>query len=202
VSTTALLFSGGIDSAAIAYWKRPAFAFTVDYGQTSARGEIRAAAQIAREIGIQHEVITVNCRQLGLGDLAGREPAPNAPASEWWPYRNQFLVTVAAMRAYALGIKRLLVGTVKSDEFHADGRAEFYHQLDALVAMQEGKIRIETPASKMTSVDLVRAAGIPLSLLGWTHSCHLDEFACGQCRGCCKHAQVFAEVQNGNAPIA
>ena len=119
-----------------------------------------------------------------------------------WPYRNQFLVTVVAMRAYALGVEHLLVGTVKSDEFHADGRAEFYHQLDALVAMQEGKIRIETPASKMTSVDLVRAAGIPLSLLGWTHSCHLDEFACGQCRGCCKHAQVFAEVQNANAPIA
>lgn len=202
MSKTALLLSGGIDSAALAFWKRPRFAFTVDYGQASAPGEIRASAQIARELGISHEVITTNCRQLGLGDLARREPAANAPSSEWWPYRNQFLVTVAAMRAYALGISSLLVGSVKSDEFHVDGRAEFYEQLDALLVMQEGKLRVEVPAVRMTSAELIRASGIPIELLGWTHSCHVDEFACGQCRGCWKHARVFEEIQCENPPAS
>lgn len=201
MSKTALLFSGGIDSAALAVWKRPDFAFTIDYGQAGAAGEIRAASQIAHDLGIVHEIITVNCRQLGVGDLARKEPAPNAPASEWWPYRNQFLVTVAAMRAYALGVTSLIVGSVKSDQFHVDGRSDFYKQLDSLLAMQEGSIHVAAPAAEMTSEELVRVSGISSGLLHWTHSCHVDEFACGCCRGCWKHTHVMEQLGYGNSEI-
>ena len=32
--TTGLLLSGGIDSSALAFWKRPQVCFTVDYGHS------------------------------------------------------------------------------------------------------------------------------------------------------------------------
>ena len=40
--TAALLLSGGMDSVAIAYWKRPRYGITINYGQEPAEGEIRA----------------------------------------------------------------------------------------------------------------------------------------------------------------
>jgi 7-cyano-7-deazaguanine synthase len=40
---TGLLLSGGMDSVALAYWLRPDVAFTIDYGQLSAEGELRSA---------------------------------------------------------------------------------------------------------------------------------------------------------------
>jgi len=183
-----------MDSAALAFWKRPALGITIDYGQASARGEIRGAAQIAKELGITHEIIRLDCSALGSGDLAGKPAIEGSPAPEWWPYRNQFLVTVAAMKAIPLGITSLLVGSVKSDSFHVDGRAEFYEQLDRLVAMQEGSLRVEAPGLAYTAAELIRLSGIPDSLIGWAHSCHKAEYACGNCRGCWKRQNVLDEL--------
>src|SRR5262249_44466443 len=135
---SAILLSGGIDSTALACWHRPAVAITIDYGQVSAAGEIRAAKQICRELDITHDIVSIDCRALGAGDLANAPIAKDAPASEWWPFRNQLLVTIAIMRAYALQLNSVLVGSVQSDSFHSDGRIEFYDKLDELVAMQEG----------------------------------------------------------------
>jgi 7-cyano-7-deazaguanine synthase len=183
-----------VDSTAIAYWKKPVIAFTIDYGQASAEGEIRAATQVSKDLGIAHEVLRIPCRQLGSGDMAKLPPHPLSPAPEWWPFRNQLLVTIGAMRALHCGAGRLLVGSVKSDEFHADGKAEFYQQIDSLVAMQEGAIRVEAPAIHLTSAELVRLARVPDGLLGWTHSCHTASFACGVCRGCSKRHSVMTEL--------
>jgi len=80
--STALLLSGGMDSIAIAFWKRPDLALTVDYGQLSADGEIQAAEAVCKSLSIPHEIITVNCRSLGSGDLSGKLAASVAPAIE------------------------------------------------------------------------------------------------------------------------
>jgi 7-cyano-7-deazaguanine synthase len=129
--------------------------------------------------------------------LALKSPLESAPASEWWPFRTQFLVTIAAMRAIAFGIDRLLVGSVKSDSFHVDGKSEFYERIDALLAMQEGNMRVQVPAIHLTSVELVQASGIKPSLLGWTHSCHKAEYSCGFCRGCSKRLLVMSKLGYG-----
>ena len=107
---TALLLSGGMDSLSIAWWLHPEMAITIDYGQLPAQAELNAAAAICRRLGIEHHCIRVDCRGLGSGDMAGTQADPNAPASDWWPYRNQLLVTLAAMRAIGLGAGRLLLG--------------------------------------------------------------------------------------------
>jgi 7-cyano-7-deazaguanine synthase len=38
----------------------------------------------------------------------------------------------------------------------------------------------------LTTAELVRRASVDLSLLGWTHSCHVANEPCGMCRGCGK----------------
>lgn len=193
----ALLLSGGIDSVALCYWQRPDIGITIDYGQLPAQSEIEASQAICKELGIEHEVIVVNCRHLGSGDLAGSKPISDSPSSEWWPYRNQLLVTLAAMKVSQMSVNELLVGSVSSDGFHVDGTAPFYVQLNKLLQMQEGALKVTVPAIGMSSVELVKASSIPSRLLCWAHSCHVSNLACGDCRGCFKHQSVMQELGYG-----
>jgi len=192
----AVLLSGGIDSVALAYWHRPAVAITVDYGQVAAPAEVRAAAAVAEALAIRHEVIRADCSAVGCGDMdpARRAASDAAPSPEWWPFRNQLVVTLAAARAVSLGVRSLLLGTVCSDSRFADGRPEFVETLNRLLAAQEGELGLLAPAIALSSADLVRASGIPLDLLAWSHSCHVSENACGRCRGCHKRGEVWHEL--------
>ena len=70
--------------------------------------------------------------------MADAAPNAAAPASDWWPYRNQMLLTFAAMKCIGLGVTKLLIGTVRSDGSHIDGTPEFVHLMDQLLSMQEG----------------------------------------------------------------
>ena len=81
----ALLFSGGMDSIALAWAMRPELAITIDYGQRAAQGEIRAASAVCESLGLRQRVVQVDCSALGSGDMAGTEPSAFAPVSEWWP---------------------------------------------------------------------------------------------------------------------
>jgi 7-cyano-7-deazaguanine synthase len=183
-----------MDSISVAYWIRPSIAYTIDYGQLAAAGEVRAARIVAAELAIPHQVICVNCSSVGSGDMAGSSPDPRAPVSEWWPFRNQLLLTLAGARALVDGVGELIFGAVSSDCSHADGRAEFFAAADALFALQEGNIRVSAPAIRMTAAELVQSSGIPRSLLAWAHSCHVSNHACGICRGCIKHSETMINL--------
>lgn len=194
---TALLLSGGMDSVAIAWWKRPQVAITIDYGQKAAEAEKQASAAVCKQLGIEHHVITVDCRALGSGDMAGSAPDGAAPASDWWPYRNQLLITLAAMKAISLGVQVLYIGTVSSDEGHLDGTTEFVRLIDSLVSYQEGGLHIEAPAIALSTVELVKHAQVPPDLLAWAHSCHKANLPCGDCRGCFKYNQSMHDLDLG-----
>jgi 7-cyano-7-deazaguanine synthase len=183
-----------MDSTALAWWKRPNVAYTIDYGQLSAAGEIRAATAVAAAVEATHIIIRVDCSTLGSGDLAGSPPLVIAPVPEWWPFRNQLLLTLAGMRSVADGIDTLLVASVRTDGQHRDGTAEFFTAADNLMSIQEGGLRVEAPAISLTSAELIRRSGIPREVLAWAHSCHTDEYACGTCRGCNKHTSTTEEL--------
>jgi 7-cyano-7-deazaguanine synthase len=187
-----------MDSTALAYWCKPSRAFTIDYGQAPVLGEIRAASAITAYLGIQHEIIRCDVSSLGSGDMAGSPALDIAPVPEWWPFRNQFLITVAAMRAVAVGVQRLIIGCLKTDAQHADGSAAFVTQMASLLASQEGSLSLEAPAIELTASELLQRSDVPAEVLAWAHSCHASEFACGLCRGCRKHYQTLAEL--GAAP--
>lgn len=192
--TTALLLSGGMDSSALAWWLRPDIAITIDYGQLAAQAEIAAATAICDLLQIRHVVVSVDCRAFGSGDMAGEAANPHAPATDWWPYRNQMLITFAGMKAIAMSASHLLIGTVASDGMHADGRSRFFELINELMMFQEGQLSVEAPAIAMTTVELVRQSGIPPSALAWAHSCHKANVSCGQCRGCNKYFEVYHEL--------
>ena len=190
----AILLSGGIDSASIAYWIKPDLAININYGQKCAEAELRASAAIAKAIKIKLININIDCSSLGSGDLTGNKPIKIAPVSEWWPFRNQLLITMASMKAINFGIKELIFGAVITDSKHTDGTLKFYKKINELIQYQEGKIKISVPAIKMTSEQLVLKSKIPLSILGWTHSCHVSNYPCGICNGCSKHIQTKQKI--------
>lgn len=191
---TALLLSGGMDSLSLAWWKRPDIAFTVNYGQLAAQAEIQVSTTICQMLDIPHHIVNIDCRKLGSGDMAGSQADSHAPASDWWPYRNQLLVTLAAMKAISFGVTHLWLGTVKSDGFHRDGSPEFMAAISHLLSLQEGGMIVEAPAIGLSTAELVRKSGIPAEVLAWAHSCHKADVACGNCRGCNKYLEVFQEV--------
>ncbi|AJE98830.1 7-cyano-7-deazaguanine synthase [Pandoraea apista] len=191
---TALLLSGGMDSVAIAYWQRPDVGITVAYGQRGAIAEVRAAAAVCEALGMEHHVIEADLSSLGSGDMAGTEASALAPVSEWWPFRNQMLVTLAAMKAIGLGANKLMIGTLGTDGVHADGTPEFIAAMNALLKCQEGELTLEAPAIDLSGAELVKESRVPHEILAWAHSCHVANEACGVCRGCRKHYETLEEL--------
>lgn len=189
-----LLLSGGIDSIAIAAWRHPSHCLTLDYGQRPARGEVTAAAEACKSLGLEHHVLRVPIDALGCGILAGERPSKFSENPEFWPFRNQFLVTIGAMFAIKNGLDSVVIGTVATDNRHADGRASFVKGLRALLADQEGRIKLEAPAMDLSSVELISRSGISPGVLGWAHSCHTAAIACGRCAGCHKHSEVVSTL--------
>lgn len=191
---TALLLSGGMDSLSIAWWMRPEVAITVDYGQLPAQAEKVAASAVCAHLGIEHHIVEIDCRALGSGDMAGSAANEHAPASDWWPYRNQMLITFAVMKAISLGVRKLLIGSVKSDGLHLDGAPAFVSAISKLVSLQEGGIVVEAPAIELSTETLIMASQVPREFLAWAHSCHKANVPCGDCRGCNKHFDVLRAI--------
>ncbi len=186
-----LLLSGGVDSSAIAAWLRPSLCLTIDYGQLAAEAEITSSAQICKELQLPHLINKVDISQFGSGDMANREATIHSENSEFWPFRNQFLITLGAMVAMQHGSKRIMIGTVVTDLRHKDGTEEFLAAMNKLLMLQEGKLRLLAPAIQLTSIELIQKSKISTGTLGWCHSCHASNFACGQCRGCFKHSEIM-----------
>ena len=186
-----------MDSVALAWGLRPDLAITIDYGQLAAGGEIRAATAVCQTVGIPHRVVRVDCRCLGSGDMAGTASMPMAPVTEWWPFRNQLVITFGAATALQEGMTHLAIAAVSNDASHADGRREFFEAMNRVLQIQEGAVVLETPALEDTTVSLCRRVSIPFEILAWSHSCHTSEHACGWCRGCRKHRESMRELGYG-----
>lgn len=197
-----LLLSGGHDSIALAAWLLPAACLTIDYGQRPVKGEMRAASAAADALGLAWHELRVDLSAIGSGlmhdsgddEIAGSVRL-DSPSPEWWPYRNQLLATLAAAWALPRGFSEIVVGSVRPDGMrHRDATPEFYERLDAVVAYQEGGVRITAPAVGMSTRELIELSDVADGVLAYAHSCHLSEYPCGLCPGCRKHADVLAEI--------
>ena len=191
----AIMLSGGVDSTALAVLYKYQFAFTVKYGQLCAEAEVRAASRIAERLGLQHCIIDAPIYGIGAGDLVGRPPSAARASneySEWFPFRNQLIATLTAIKGMEHGVQQLDFGTVKSDGIFADGRQDFFEALSFLMSLQEGGMKVHAPAIDMYSEELILNSGVGRDILGWTHSCHTSNFSCGRCRGCVRRKAVLA----------
>lgn len=194
LNSTGILLSGGMDSIALAYWKKPRYAFTVDYGQKPAKAEIQAATQVAETLRMEHKIIKIDCSSLGSGDMAGSNPNELAPITEWWPYRNQLIITLAAMKAITLGVKKLYMGSVSTDLSHKDGTSVFFEFISQLMQFQEGNLEVMAPSINMNTTELINTSKVPTSLLFWAHSCHKSNTPCMHCNGCKKYLHTLQEI--------
>lgn len=190
----AILLSGGIDSLALAFWKRTEIevAVTIDYGQLNAKAEINASKNFCDTFKIKHEILKMTFDKLGAGEMKKNgKSLKMASSPEWWPYRNQYLITIGCMKAIEYNVKSLIVGTVSDDSHHKDGSKGFYELINKLVNLQEGGLIVEAPGINITSLDLVKISQIPIEILCLAHSCHKKNEPCGICNSCTKYAQVM-----------
>jgi 7-cyano-7-deazaguanine synthase len=190
-----LLLSGGLDSTALAALERPTLCLVIDYGQRPAAAEMRAAEAVTKALALPLQHLRLDLGHTGGGLLWDETPLPHAPSPEWWPFRNQILITAAAAIALRNGLHTVIMGTVLDDrERHADGTPAFYEALDRLFALQEGEVRVLTPAINETTAELVARSGLTEDVLAWTVSCHRASLPCGQCPGCWKRTRVLSSL--------
>lgn len=181
--------SGGIESTCVAYWKRPDLCVTIDYGHVCASTEINTSSAICGRLGIKHIVIRASAGNK-FGILGGRK-ALNKEKPEYWPFRNQFLGTLAAMTLQEARVREIWFGIVKSDRRFLDSSSNFIKKLDKLTSAQEGGIRIRAPAITLSTEKLMVVSKTPRSILGATFSCHRSEIPCGDCPGCWKQLRLL-----------
>lgn len=114
---------------------------------------------------------------------------------EWWPYRNQLLITLAAAWAISHGFEEIILGTVAGDgDRHADGTRAFYDAMNAVLQAQEGKLAVTAPSIEYSTPELITLSQADEALLGLTHSCHTGDIACAHCPGCIKRAEVLQQT--------
>jgi 7-cyano-7-deazaguanine synthase len=101
------------------------------------------------------------------------------------------LITITAMAVLRDGVTELMIGTLRTDSGHIDGTPEFVESTNRLLSMQEGGMRLTAPAIELTATDLIKTSKVPWPILGWAHSCHSSEYACGECGGCRKHYRTM-----------
>ena len=190
-----MLLSGGLDSAAVAALERPERALFVDYGQVSAEAERKAAKAVAHHLDLDLDELDIDLDSVGSGLLAGSGQPEAAPTSEWYPFRNQQLATIAAAHALKRGLGAAVLGTVAGDgDRHADSTPGFVSTLDMLVRRQEGGVRVLAPHINALPHELLELSGLPEEVINQTHSCHVGNLACGECPGCLRRTKVLARA--------
>ncbi len=190
----AVLLSGGVDSICLTYGIKPEIAYTIDYGQIVAEREIYVSNYICNKLNIKHKVIKVDCKHLGSGSLANSINENISPSKEWWPFRNQLLITLASMQSIKDSVKEIYLASVKTDHFHKDGTSNFYTLINNLLFYQEGEIKVVCPTLEYYSHELVERYDVPKELITIAHSCHISNSACGKCGGCTKQLKVRYEL--------
>ncbi len=193
-----LLLSGGIESTCLAKTWKPDVCLTINYGQIPAEGEIRAAKNVAKFFAAPHEVLDINAASLGSGQMAGKPRIKQATIPELWPFRNQFLITLAAMRFVGSKRVKIAIGSAKGDASHKDGTKKFVDAMRTVLIMQEGKVDFVAPAIEKTSLELMRLSKLSPDVFDLTFSCFVSEYPCGQCRGCIKNEFLRARYFDEN----
>jgi 7-cyano-7-deazaguanine synthase len=209
-----VLFSGGLDSSTcLAIARADGFdpvALSVRYGQRHAH-ELRAAAEVARAMGVPLREVALDLRAIGgsalTADIAVPKDTPLGAEGipiTYVPARNTVLLSIALGLAETLGAQHLYVGVNAVDySGYPDCRPEFIAAFEALAnvatkAAVEGKpLKLHAPLISLTKAQIIQrgtALGVPYGL---THSCYdpaPDGGACGRCDSCRLRALGFRDA--------
>lgn len=225
-----LLFSGGQDSTTLLAWALERYArietLGFDYGQRhSVELECRQTLlqrlpnlkpQWRERLGSDHCLKLDVFQQLGPDALSGREAIESKgeaqPPSTFVPGRNLLFLSMAAARAYHLGIDVLIGGMCETDfSGYPDCRDNTIKALELALSLGlDRAITIETPLMWLDKAQTWAMAqelgGVPLTdlIIEHTHTCYRGErgqrhawgYGCGQCPACELRVQGFARWQS------
>ena len=212
------LASGGLDSSTMmALAKKQGFdlyALSFDYGQRH-RCELKAAARIARSLGITHHMVAkIDLRMFGGSALTADMEVPKGRDSRrisseipitYVPARNTIFLSFALGWCEVLEAQDIFIGVNAVDySGYPDCRPRFLQAFQDLanLATKSGvegtaTYRIHAPLLHMSKAQIVRAgvdAGVDFAL---THSCYdpsPEGLACGGCDSCILRRRGFEEA--------
>lgn len=202
-----LLLSAGLDSltnlAIAVKTSQIVLAITFDYGQRSARQEIKMAKKICKHYGITHEVIAIpwlkKLTHTALVNRSRKIPHPTAKnlneysvslqnaKAVWVPNRNGVFINIAAAYAESLGASEIIVGFNKEEAATFPDNSEKYLKqvIASLSSSTLSKVKVHSYTLRLNKKEIVKKAlefGVPLQYV-W--SCYEGKsLMCGQCESC------------------
>ncbi len=200
-----VVFSGGPDSASVAYWAKDrgfeVNLITFDYGQI-AKVEIEHARRIAQELGVTHKVVDLSSLRgiySGVTSLVDTGIQMTREFSDpiIVPFRNGIFLAVTVAYAASVGADTILYGAHGSDEEnYPDCRREFYKAFEVAARLgTETQITIDAPFSGLTKAEMLSRGvelGVPFHL---TWSCYRNgPLHCGACESCNNRRRAFREA--------
>lgn len=217
-----VLFSGGQDSTTCLVWAKQNFnkvhAISFFYNQRHAI-ELHAAQKIIDIVGVEsYEIVEINNKLLkGRSPLINKtteilkfnnvSDIPNEVASTFVPGRNLLFLTIAANRAYNLGIYYIIGGMNQIDySLYPDCRSSFINAAERVLSnafFGEGipgeikKFHIHTPLLNLSKKEIVLLAKELncLDLMKYTMTCYFGSVPpCMQCSACLLREKGFKEA--------
>jgi len=208
-----VLFSGGQDSTICLHWAKENFedilALNIDYGQRH-RLEIQSARIISQRMEIEliemHDIL-----MKGIADSAlfftNREmiingkhrSAQDLPAS-FVPGRNIYMLTIAAMKAFPLGISDIVCGVCQMDySGYPDCRDNTIKSFQVSLSLAMNyEFTIHTPLmwkTKAESILMARTLKGCMESLAYSHTCYEGVYPpCGKCPSCILRSKGFEEA--------
>jgi len=205
--STAVLLSGGLDSAVLAAEEaasgeiHPVYVAVGLAWETAERAVVSSFLANAPLNGHARPLVSlsVNMRDVYAAThwaVEGRPPAYHTPDEDvYLPGRNVILLGKAAVYCAAAGIDRLVIGTLAHNPF-PDATAEFRTAMARALSLGLAHpLQIDAPYASMSKAEVIRrgaALGVPFEL---TLSCMKPQGRhCGECSKCRERHDAFIDA--------
>ncbi|MBI1909550.1 MAG: 7-cyano-7-deazaguanine synthase QueC [Deltaproteobacteria bacterium] len=217
MSEAIVILSGGLDStvsAILAQKEVPLkLAITFDYGQRATLKEQQSALRIAKDLGIEHKIISLPWLKeltptalvrggqalplLNISELDDREKTNLSARAVWVPNRNGLFLNVAAVFAESLDCALIVTGFNKEEAVtFSDNSASFVESANHFFSFSTlSNVMVKSYTQEMTKVEIVQkgiALGVDFSNL-W--SCYEGgPKMCGVCESCLRSLRAYQQA--------
>ncbi len=214
------VFSGGLDSTVATSYLKDKYdihALTFDYGQRSARMEIKSAKAICEKLNMKHTIMELpwlsnlgksaltsdeKVPELRLDQLDSKEICNDTARKVWVPGRNLVFTAIANSFSEAYSAEAIIVGWDHEEAAtFLDNSKEFLNSFNELLKV--GSIyntKIEAPLIDKNKKEIVQL-GVEINApLNLSYSCYMgEEEPCGICESCMRRKRAFqsAGVSDG-----
>ncbi len=206
------VLSGGLDSTvatSLLAQEYGVHAITFDYGQRSARMEIKSSKAICDQLCLKHTVIqlpwlsglggsaltsTGDIPELKMKQLDDRKVCDETARKVWVPGRNVVFTSIALSFAEAEQAGKIVVGwDLEEAATFPDNSKEFLDAFNNLLKIaSRNDIQIEAPLIQMHKDEIVKLGKKIGSPMNMSYSCYLGKkHHCGICESCMRRKRAF-----------